>query len=47
MDTPRLSNILFLDVECVPQESSFYDLDDEMQKLWEKKASYLMDRAPE
>ena len=45
MDTPRLSNILFLDVECVPQYSSFYDLDDQMQGLWEKKAGYMMDRA--
>ncbi len=47
MDTPRLSNILFLDIECVPQHSSFYDLDDQMQKLWEKKASYMMWRAEE
>jgi len=45
MDTPRLSNILFVDIECVPQHSSFYDLDDQMQWLWEKKASYMMDRA--
>jgi len=47
MDTPRLSNILFLDIECVPQVSSFYDLDDDMQKLREKKASYMLSHAEE
>lgn len=43
----RLSNILFLDVECVPQMSSFYDLDDDMQKLREKKAGYMLTNAEE
>ncbi len=45
MNSPRLTNILFVDIECVPQHSSFYDLDDDMQKLWEKKASYMMNHA--
>ena len=33
-----LSNVLFLDIECVPQQSSFYDLDDGMKSLWERKS---------
>lgn len=37
----RLGNILFLDLECVPQESSFFDLDDGMKALWEKKSDRL------
>jgi hypothetical protein len=36
-----LGNILFLDLECVPQESSFFDLDDGMKALWEKKSDRL------
>jgi len=47
MNASRLSNILFVDVECVPQMSSFYDLDDEMQALREKKASYMLNHAEE
>lgn len=47
MMNTRLSNILFVDVECVPQMSSFYDLDDDMQKLREKKAGYMLSNAEE
>ncbi len=35
----NLGNMLFFDIECVPQQSSFYDLDDGMKALWEKKVS--------
>jgi DNA polymerase elongation subunit (family B) len=34
----NLTNVLFLDIECVPQQPSFYDLDDGLKMLWEKKA---------
>lgn len=32
-----------MDLECVPQHGSFYDLDEKMQELREKKAKRLMD----
>ncbi|MBP7848274.1 3'-5' exonuclease [Patescibacteria group bacterium] len=35
----NLGNMLFFDIECVPQQSSFYDLDDGMKALWERKVS--------
>jgi uncharacterized protein YprB with RNaseH-like and TPR domain len=36
-----LENILFLDIETVPQKPSFDELDDRMKTLWEKKADKL------
>ena len=36
----RLDNILFLDIETVPQEEHFNSLDDEMKSLWEHKTQY-------
>ena len=36
----RLDNILFLDIETVPQEEYFNSLDDEMKSLWEHKTQY-------
>jgi len=36
----RLDNILFLDIETVPQEEHFNSLDDEMKQLWELKTQY-------
>lgn len=36
-----LSHILFLDLECVPQQASFYDLDEWLRALREKKAEKL------
>jgi hypothetical protein len=36
----RLENILFLDIETVPEEADFYALDDEMKQLWEQKTQY-------
>jgi 3'-5' exonuclease len=35
----NLGNMLFFDIECVPQQPSFYDLDDWMKALRERKAS--------
>jgi 3'-5' exonuclease len=42
-------NILFIDIETVPQNESFNELDPEMQHLWEKKSAYLKkeDQTPE
>ncbi len=36
----RLDNILFIDIETVPQEEHFNSLDDEMKGLWEQKTLY-------
>ena len=35
-----LNNILFLDIETVPEQEDFSALDDEMQHLWEQKTLY-------
>lgn len=47
MQRSWVSNILFLDIECVPNVSSYYDLDEWMQKCWAKKASYMLKNAEE
>ena len=36
----RLDNILFLDIETVPEEENFNSLDGDMQQLWEQKTQY-------
>ncbi len=36
----RLDNILFLDIETVPEEENFNSLDAEMKQLWELKTQY-------
>ncbi len=36
----RLDNILFLDIETVPEQDNFQSLDKEMQYLWELKTQY-------
>ena len=36
----NLNNILFLDIETVPEEENFNSLDSEMQSLWEQKTLY-------
>ncbi|WP_338409515.1 3'-5' exonuclease [uncultured Flavobacterium sp.] len=36
----NLNNILFLDIETVPLEAHFNDIDDETKKLWEQKTQY-------
>ena len=36
----NLENILFLDIETVPEQESYSLLDDEMKQLWEGKTQY-------
>ena len=36
----HLENILFLDIETVPEVEAFTDLDDTKQQLWELKSQY-------
>ena len=36
----NLNNILFLDIETVPQEEHYNNLDDEMKELWQHKTQY-------
>jgi len=41
LDQLDLSKILFLDIETVPQEEHYSNLDDDWRSLWERKSSYL------
>ncbi len=43
----NLENILFLDIETVPQNPTIDDLDEKWKTLWEKKASVLMRNKPD
>ena len=36
----NLENILFLDIETVPEAADYNELDTEMKALWEHKTSY-------
>ena len=36
----KLDNILFIDIETVPELENFQDLDDDMTQLWELKTQY-------
>ena len=36
----KLDNILFLDIETVPEQEHFQSLDDDMKQLWEAKTQY-------
>lgn len=36
----QLNNILFLDIETVPQEEHFNNLDEDLKELWEQKTQY-------
>ena len=36
----NLENILFLDIETVPEVQHFSDLDEAKQELWEQKSKY-------
>lgn len=44
MDYSLLKNILFLDLETVSEYPDFSKLDERMQVLWQKKASYLVSK---
>ncbi len=37
----KIDNILFLDIETVPQERSFSDVPESLQGLWDKKSKYF------
>ena len=37
----RIDDILFLDIETVPQEKSFDDVNETLQQLWDKKSKYF------
>jgi len=43
----KLENVLFLDIETVPQLSDFSDLDERFKYLWEKKAEIIKRNRPE
>lgn len=40
----EIGNILFLDIETVPQERDFDSLDDDIQHLWEEKSTFMRKR---
>ncbi len=42
LDKIDLGKILFLDIETVPMSPSFEEMSEKFQKLWTKKAGYLM-----
>jgi len=42
-----LSQILFLDIETVPQQPSFSELSDEWKQLWSHKADFIISRSKE
>jgi uncharacterized protein YprB with RNaseH-like and TPR domain len=42
LENITLTNILFLDIETVPQHPSFDHTSKEMQQLWEKKSKFLI-----
>ncbi len=42
LENIHISNILFLDIETVPQHSKFDDAPKAIQQLWEKKAKFLI-----
>ncbi len=41
LDNLHSDEILFLDIETVPQQRSFNDLDDDFRHLWEKKSTNM------
>jgi hypothetical protein len=40
LENIKLENILFLDIETVPEHTDFLQLDGEMQALYEAKTAY-------
>ncbi len=44
LDNIRVEDIMFLDVETVPQESQFEDVSQEMQTLWDKKSKFFREK---
>ena len=44
IDSIKIENILFLDVECVPEKASYDELDETFQALWAIKARSILRR---
>ncbi len=44
LETLRINNVLFLDIETVSAEPSFDHLDEEFQLLWELKSKYFREK---
>lgn len=42
LDNLKPENILFIDIETVPEKENYNDLDENLQKLWGKKAEYFL-----
>lgn len=42
LDNIKPENILFIDIETVPQCDGYDKVDDRLQKLWDKKAAYFL-----
>jgi hypothetical protein len=49
ISAPKLENILFVDIETVPQYPKYEDMPKELQLLWDKKASHIIvnDQTPQ
>ncbi|MBN1118906.1 MAG: 3'-5' exonuclease [Bacteroidales bacterium] len=41
LDSLNLKQVLFLDIETVPQKPAFNELPEEFKKLWDKKSSFF------
>ncbi|WP_289053654.1 3'-5' exonuclease [Carboxylicivirga marina] len=41
LDNVKVDDIMFLDIETVPQEATFDNVNSDMQLLWEKKSAYF------
>jgi DNA polymerase elongation subunit (family B) len=41
LENVQIENIVFLDIETVPQTAAFDELPETSQKLWEKKSSFI------
>ena len=42
LDNLKPENVLFIDIETVPQCPSYNDVEESMQKLWDKKSAYFL-----
>ena len=42
LDNLKPENILFIDIETVPQHPSYGDVEESLKKLWDKKAEYFL-----
>jgi uncharacterized protein YprB with RNaseH-like and TPR domain len=47
LDQVKLENILFLDIETVPQKPSYDNLTETERELWDRKAGYLKKEEPD